>query len=84
MSLQTADGSGVVRLQLAHILHNFVSFYPQDAMLARVLVMALCLSVTSQCSIETADKLRSVLAQELPSIYIFYTMLKENSGISKN
>jgi len=38
-----------------------LSFYPRDAMLARVLAMALCLSVslsvTSRCSSETAKRI---------------------------
>ena len=43
-------------------------FYPRDSMLARVLVMALCLSVrvglsvsaTSRSSVETAERIRLV------------------------
>jgi len=33
----------------------YSDFYPRDAMLARILAMALCLPVTSWCSIETAE-----------------------------
>jgi len=44
-------------------------FYPQDAMLAQVLAIALCLclSVTSQCFVEMAERIELVLAWELPS-----------------
>jgi len=34
--------------------------FPRDAMLARVLVMALCLSVTSRSFIETADRIKLI------------------------
>jgi len=46
--------------------------YPRDAMLARVLAMALCpsvsvcLSVTSRGSIEMGERIELVLAWELP------------------
>jgi len=45
-----------------------LDFYPRDAMLARVLAMALCpcLSVTSRCSVETYEWIGLVLAWELP------------------
>jgi len=53
--------------------HVDCRFYQHDAMLARVLVMALCLSVclsvTSRCSIETVKRIGLFLAWELPSIY---------------
>ena len=44
-------------------------FYPHDAMLERLLATALCLclSVTSQCSVETVEQI--VLTLELPSAY---------------
>jgi len=35
-------------------------FYPRDAMLAWVLAMALCLSVTSRCSIEMDGRIQLV------------------------
>ena len=45
---------------------TFFTFYPRDAMLARVLAMArcLCLSVTSHISIETAGQIELVLGVE--------------------
>jgi len=45
-----------------------LDFYPRDAMLARVLAMALCpcLSVTSRSSVETYERIGLVLAWELP------------------
>jgi len=52
-----------------------------------VLAMALCpsVSVTSRCSIETAERIELVLACELPSTFHpSYTVLKGNSVISKN
>ena len=49
-----------------------VSFYLREAMLARILTIALCLSVclsvTSRSSIETDERIELVLALELPSI----------------
>jgi len=52
-----------------------------------VLAMALCpsVSVTSRCSIETAERIELVLACELPSTFHpSYTVLKGNLVISKN
>jgi len=54
-ALQTLELESVYsELQFAHS-----SFYPRDAMLARELAMALCLSVsvTSRCSIETGERI---------------------------
>jgi len=48
-----------------------VRFYLREAMLARILTIALCLSVslsvTSRSSIETNERIELVLALELPS-----------------
>jgi len=45
-----------------HTAANLKFFYPRDAMLARVLAMVLCLSVSvtsrNRCSIETAEPTR--------------------------
>jgi len=43
---------------------------------------ALCLRVTSPCSIETAERIKLFLARELA--YLSYTVLKINLGMSKN
>jgi len=47
-----------------HIWHLYVrtSFYPRDTMLAWVLAMALCPSVTSRCSVKRMDGIIWVLA----------------------
>ena len=60
-------------------------------MLARVLDIALCLSVrlsvchnfTSRCSVE-ADERTGLAFGVGTSFYQFYTVLKGNSGISRN
>ena len=58
-------------------------------MLARVLAMALCLSdclsvsVTSRSSIETAERIELIFGTGA-SFRLSYTVLKENSGNSKN
>jgi len=50
-------------------------FYQRDAMLARVIAVALCpsvwvcLSVTSRSSIETVNESSWILARELPSTH---------------
>jgi len=70
----------LVRKQLAEVLsvttfaHLMLSdnysrdFYPPDAMLARVLAMALypclCLSVTSQCSIKRDERINMLFGVE--------------------
>jgi len=63
--------------QIASCVRSAQSFYPCDAMLARVLAMALCLSVsmsvTSRCSVETDELIGLVLAWELPMLS--YTVL---------
>jgi len=63
------------------------SFYPLDVMLARLLAMALCpsvcLSVTSRSSIETVERIELVFGMRA-SFHPSCTVLKENSGISKN
>jgi len=70
-------GEGCIPL-IPHVdLPQLRSFYPRDAMLARVLAMApcpcLCLSVTSRCSIETDRRNNLVLAWGLlstsPTLY---------------
>jgi len=43
-------------------VRSSADFYPRDAMLARVLAMALCLSVTSPCSIETDEQIELVIS----------------------
>ena len=52
-----------------------------DAMLARVLAMALCLSVrlsvTSRCSIEMSGRIELVFGKE-PSLDLAYTVLQGN------
>jgi len=49
------------------IENGLLHFYPRDAMLARVLAMALCLclsvSVTSRCSIETDERIGLVFGR---------------------
>ena len=74
----------------SHHAYTFASkkcnFYPRDAMLARVIAMAVCLlsvSVTSQSSIEADERIELILARELP-FDLSYTVLEGNSGISKN
>ena len=58
-------------------------------MLARVLAMALCLSdclsvsVTSRSSIETDERIELIFGKGA-SFHLSYTVLKENSGNSKN
>jgi len=56
-------------------------FYSRDAMLARVLAVALCLclyaSVTNRCSIETAERIGLVLACQLPSTYPVHCVIKK-------
>ena len=57
--------------------HNrFSSFYPRDAMLARVLATALCLSVsvTSWCSVETVERIELVFGMGA-SFDLSYTVL---------
>ena len=51
------------------------NFYPRDAMLARMLAMALCLSVsvTSRCSVETVERIRLVLGKG-NSFHLSYTV----------
>jgi len=55
-------------------------------MLARVLAVALCLSVyTSRCSVETDELIEIVLIWVMgASFHLSYTVLKGNSGISRN
>ena len=45
--------------------------------------MCLCLSVTSQCSVETAERIELVFGVG-PSFRLSYTVLQRNSGVSKN
>jgi len=58
-------------------LFSVFDFYTCDA------VLALCLSVTSQCFIETAEQIKLVFGMGA-SFYLSCTVLKGNSGISKN
>jgi len=51
-------------------------------MIARVLAVALCLSVRSRCSVETAERIELVFGTGA-SFRLSYTVLKGNSGISK-
>jgi len=54
-------------------------------MLTRILALALCLclSVTSRCSNETAERIELGFGVGV-FYYLSYTVLKGNSGISKN
>ena len=45
--------------------------------------LSVCLSVTSQGSIEADERIELILARELP-FDLSYTVLEGNSGISKN
>ena len=49
------------------------SFYPRDVVLAWVLAIALCLSVTSQCSVEVVGRIELVFGMEA-SFDQFYTV----------
>jgi len=51
---------------------NVSIFYPHDALLARIIAVALCLCVTSWSSIETAERIRLVFGMEA-SFDLFYT-----------
>jgi len=53
-----------VLLQWLHDSSREMRFYPRDAMLARVLAMAMCLSVTSRCSIEVVGRIELVFGME--------------------
>ena len=53
--------------------------FPRDAMLARVLAMALCLSVTSRSSIETADRIKLIFCVDA-SFDLSYSVLQGTSG----
>ena len=70
--------SGGIALHASRI---FDVFYARDAMLARVLAVALCLclyaSVTSRCSIETAERIGLGLAWQLPSTYPVHCVIKK-------
>jgi len=61
-------------------------FYQHDAMLARVLAVVLCLSVsvsvTSRCSIETVERIRLVFGAGA-SFHLSYIVLQGNWGIFK-
>ena len=60
------------------------SFYLLDTMLARVLAMpCVCLSVTSRSSVNMAERIELVFGMWAP-FYPSFTVLKRNSGISKN
>jgi len=50
------------------------SYFPRDAMLARVPAMALCLSVTSRCSIERDERIGLILGMGT-SLDLSYTAL---------
>jgi len=52
-------------------------------MLAWVVAMALCLSVTSRSSIETAERI-GLLFGMIASLYLSYTMLQWNPCIPQN
>ena len=62
---------------------TFSFSYPRDAMLARVLAIALCPSVTSRCSVETDGWIELVFSMEA-FFHTSYTVLTRNSGIFKN
>jgi len=61
------------------------SFYPLDVMLARLLaaIVSVRLSVTSRSSIETVERIELVFGMRA-SFHPSFTVLKGNSGISKN
>ena len=50
-------------------MSNSFQFHPRDAMLARVVAMAQCLSVTSRSSVEMEGWIEVVLACRLLSTY---------------
>jgi len=58
------------------------SFYPRDVVLAWVLAIALCLYVTTRCSVEGVGRIELVFGMEA-SFDQFYTVFKGNSGIYK-
>ena len=47
-----------------HYCSKVLTFYPRDAMLAVVLAMVLCLSVTSRCSVEVVGRIELVFGME--------------------
>ena len=57
-------------------------FCPRDAMLARVLAIAPCLSSQIE-SVETDERIELVLGVE-SSFHLSYTVLEGNSGISRS
>jgi len=59
-----------------------VAFYPRDAVLLRVLAMALCLSVTSRSSIKKTDERIELVSGIGTFFHPSYTAFKKNSGIS--
>jgi len=67
------DNCFVMRSRSPSDGRSIMIFYPRDAMLARVLAMALCpsvcrrLSVTSRCSIKRDERINLVLAWRLLS-----------------
>ena len=63
------------------LLFVFTARCYASAVLAMGLCPCLSMSVTSRCSIETAERIELFLACELPASY---TVLKRNSVISKN
>jgi len=61
-------GSSHICLLVASMSNSF-QFHPRDAMLARVVAMAQCLSVTSRSSVEMEGWIEVVLACRLLSTY---------------
>ena len=65
-----------------------VTFYPRDAVLARVLAMAVCLcqSVTSRCSIKRNERINLLFGMEASFDQSYTVIIFKNihSGIYKN
>ena len=62
--------------------HNINRFYPRDAMIAGLwpyVCVRVCLSVTSQCSVETDERIELALGMGA-SFRLFYTVLKGSLG----
>ena len=58
----------IARIACLSLAKNPKLIYPRNAMLARVLAMALCLSITSRCSIEKAERIRLVYGVGDPTV----------------
>jgi len=81
-SIQSSDEHGKLNIVGSRfVVAIVITFYPRDAMLAQVLAMTLCLSVsvsvclsvTSRCSIEVVGRIELVFGIEA-SFDQFYTV----------